>query len=833
MLRSILLLICILVCLPASALDVNGQLKNAQLEKLTANPSTNQVAGRIIYDTDDFIFRYYNGTSWLSVADLSMKLSGFSATTSAELAGVISDETGSGALVFGTAPTITLANGTGLPVSTGISGLGSGVATALATPSSANIASAVTDETGSGALVFGTAPTITLANGTGLPISTGVSGLGSGVATALATPSSANIAGAVTDETGSGLLVFGTSPTITLGNGTGLPLTTGVTGQLPIGNGGTGQATKAAAFDALSPMSGSGDLIYGGASGTGTRLAAGGATQILHGGTPPTWASVTLSSDTNGILPTANGGTNQNSTATFPSSGVVVTEAASETLTNKTISGSDNTISNVAIGSAVSGLGSNVATFLATPSSSNLAAAVTDETGSGALMFGTAPTVTTDLLLTNQAEIRFRETTANGDTFYEGFKAPADLSGNKIWILPTGDGGANQVLATDGSGTLQWASAATSSLTSAHLFVGNGSNVATDTAITGDVTIGNTGVTAIGSSKVTSAMIVDGTIVDGDINASAAIAGSKLVAAASSVAGAVSTGTQTMTGAKTFETSVATPTLSVTTALQQTVTDNSTTGTINNLAWTSGVVRFTGATAITLSGLACPGGSTCASTTNDGLTFTLINTGGAIITLKHDGSGSTAGNRFVVPGTNDLSIPGLGTAMFVYDNSRWRLTGHPPSDYLYSSAAAVANTDITSPTGTITFGTTSFNLITVWRHGSNALIRWDIAWSGGSPGAGTGGNYSFHLPSGLTVDTSLVQVRTAAGGVGTGTCGTMTDTDGSAEGWFSAQAATSSTIQFRNPVTLGSFNTGSTVNFGSTSGSLGLQCEIPITEWRY
>lgn len=39
-------------------------------------------------------------------------------------------------------------------------------------------------------------------------------------------------------------------------------------------------------------------------------------------------------------------------------------------------------------------LGTNVATFLTTPSSANLASAVTDETGSGALVFGTTPTVT-------------------------------------------------------------------------------------------------------------------------------------------------------------------------------------------------------------------------------------------------------------------------------------------------------------------------------------------------------------------------------------------------------------------------------------------------------
>lgn len=67
-------------------------------------------------------------------------------------------------------------------------------------------------------------------------------------------------------------------------------------------------------------------------------------------------------------------------------------------------------------------------------------------------------------------------------------------------------------------------------LTNAHILVGNGSNVATDVAVTGDVTISNTGVTAIGTGKVTSTMILDGTILNADVNASAAIAYSKLAA---------------------------------------------------------------------------------------------------------------------------------------------------------------------------------------------------------------------------------------------------------------------------------------------------------------
>jgi hypothetical protein len=240
-------------------------------------------------------------------------LSQFAATTSAQLRGVLSDETGTGAAYFqggdaGTPSAIVLTNGTGLPVASGISGLGTNVATALAvnvgsagafvvlngaggTPSSltltnatglplttgvtgtlpvANGGTGITSGTSGGVLAFtaagtiassgalaanaivigggagaapsttttgtgvltalgvnvgsagafitfdgaaGTPSSITLTNGTGLPISTGVSGLGANVATFLATPSSANLAAAVTGETGSGALVFATNPT--------------------------------------------------------------------------------------------------------------------------------------------------------------------------------------------------------------------------------------------------------------------------------------------------------------------------------------------------------------------------------------------------------------------------------------------------------------------------------------------------------------------------------------------------------------------------------------------------------------------------------------------
>lgn len=123
---------------------------------------------------------------------------------------------------LGTPSSGTLTSATGLPISTGVSGLGTGIATALAI----NTGSAGAPVLVNGAL--GTPSSGTLTNATGLPVG-GISGLGTGVATFLATPSSANLAAAVTDETGSGALYFtggalGTPSSATLTNATGLPV---------------------------------------------------------------------------------------------------------------------------------------------------------------------------------------------------------------------------------------------------------------------------------------------------------------------------------------------------------------------------------------------------------------------------------------------------------------------------------------------------------------------------------------------------------------------------------------------------------------------------------
>jgi hypothetical protein len=85
----------------------------------------------------------------------------------------------------------------------------------------------------------------------------------------------------------------------------------------------------------------------------------------------------------------------------------------------------------------------------------------TTATGTVLTLSDTVNTTTVNLIIDNQKEIRFRETTANG-TNYVALKAPASLSADLTFTLPTTDGTSGQALITNGSGVLSFASAGTS-----------------------------------------------------------------------------------------------------------------------------------------------------------------------------------------------------------------------------------------------------------------------------------------------------------------------------------------------------------------------------------
>ena len=205
----------------------------------TAASATNVAGGaanQIVYNTSAGV------TSFLAaptVTDTFLKWTGSAFTWTAALT---------------TAVTSFSAGSTGLTPSTGTTG----AVTLSGTLAVANGGTGVTSGTGTGSNVLNTSPTFvtpvlgtptsgTLTNATGLPLTTGVTG----------TLPVANGGTGVTTETGTGANVLNTSPTLvtpilgtptsgTLTNATGLPLTTGVTGTLAVANGGTGATSLTA-----------------------------------------------------------------------------------------------------------------------------------------------------------------------------------------------------------------------------------------------------------------------------------------------------------------------------------------------------------------------------------------------------------------------------------------------------------------------------------------------------------------------------------------------------------------------------------------------------------
>jgi hypothetical protein len=223
----------------------------------------------------------------------------------------------------------------------------------------------------------------------------------------------------VTTSTGTGSVVLSTSPTLVtplLGTPTSGNFSTGtftwptfnqnttgtaanVTGTVAIANGGTGQTTAAAAITAL----------------TGTQT---NAYYLRSNGTNATLSGLSAA-DLTGTVAVANGGTGINS------------------------------------------FGTGVATWLGTPSSANLISAVTDETGSGLLVFNNTPSLTNPTV-TNYVETPYSANSSTAITLAltNGTVQIITLTGNATITMPTAVSGKSFIMLlrqdATGSRTVTW-----------------------------------------------------------------------------------------------------------------------------------------------------------------------------------------------------------------------------------------------------------------------------------------------------------------------------------------------------------------------------------------